>query len=165
MSNSVVFSHKKVFAYTACLLVIGLLHHADHILRYDHSGWPFRAEITPFTFSLLVYPAIASLFFIRRKAYRVSIAVILAILLIGAHTFLETPIDQFNTWAHNSNGSVHAFGHPNLLDVRSPILGIASVILGMILNIGVLFLPFLFWKEEGFPRIFEQTHSHRQAYD
>lgn len=148
MSNSIVFSHRKVFVYTACLLVIGLLHHADHILRYDHSGWPFRPEITPFTFSLLVYPAIASLFLIRKKAYRVSVAIVLAILLIGVHVFLETPLDQFHTWAHNSSESSHALGHPNLLDIQSPVLGIVSATLAMILNIGVLLLPFVYWREE-----------------
>jgi hypothetical protein len=31
-----------------------VLHHVDHVLRFDHSGWPFKAEVTPFTFSLLV---------------------------------------------------------------------------------------------------------------
>ena len=32
-----------------------LLHHADHVVRGSHSGWPFEAEVTPFTYSLLVY--------------------------------------------------------------------------------------------------------------
>ena len=35
--------------------VFGVLHHMDHVVRGDHSGWPFREEVTPFTFSLLVY--------------------------------------------------------------------------------------------------------------
>jgi hypothetical protein len=38
------------------VLVVTVLHHVDHVLRVDHSGWPFKAEVTPFTFSLLVYP-------------------------------------------------------------------------------------------------------------
>jgi hypothetical protein len=33
----------------------GVLHHVDHVVRGNHSGWPFREEVTPFTFSLLVY--------------------------------------------------------------------------------------------------------------
>lgn len=24
---------------------IGVLHHADHVLRVNHSGWPFRPEV------------------------------------------------------------------------------------------------------------------------
>jgi len=30
----------------------------DHVLRVDHSGWPFRPGVTPFTFSLIVYPVV-----------------------------------------------------------------------------------------------------------
>lgn len=149
MRNSITFSHRQVFLYMACLSVIGLLHHADHVLRYDHSGWPFRPEITPFTFSLLVYPVVASLFFTKNKTYRVSVSIVLAILLIGAHIFLETPLDQFATWAYNSSPIVNSLGHSNLLDIRSPLLGIVSATLGIILNIGILFFPFLLWREKG----------------
>ena len=35
--------------------LFGLLHHVDHVVRGNHSGWPFVEEVTPFTFSLLVY--------------------------------------------------------------------------------------------------------------
>ena len=37
------------------VMVCGLLHHVDHVVRGKHSGWPFVEEVTPFTFSLLVY--------------------------------------------------------------------------------------------------------------
>jgi hypothetical protein len=33
----------------------GFLHHVDHVMRGNHSGWPFVEEVTPFTFSLLIY--------------------------------------------------------------------------------------------------------------
>ena len=143
-------SHNKVFAYTLALLVIGVLHHTDHVLRYDHSGWPFKPDITAFTFSLLVYPTILSLLLINSKAYRVSVSVAIAVVLLGAHTFLETPLDQFNTWARNHSDSPHALGQPNLLDIQSPALGALSVILSMLLNIGVLLLPFIYLREEKF---------------
>ena len=45
-----------VFASGA--VVLGLMHHADHVIRGNHSGWPFQAEVTPFTFSLLIYALI-----------------------------------------------------------------------------------------------------------
>ena len=35
--------------------VFGVLHHVDHVVRGNHSGWPFQEEVTPFTFSLLIY--------------------------------------------------------------------------------------------------------------
>ncbi len=33
----------------------GVLHHVDHVVRGNHSGWPFQDAVTPFTFSLLIY--------------------------------------------------------------------------------------------------------------
>jgi hypothetical protein len=38
--------------------VFGLLHHLDHIIRGNHSGWPVQETVTPFTFSLLIYALI-----------------------------------------------------------------------------------------------------------
>ena len=35
--------------------VFAVLHHVDHVVRGNHSGWPFIEEVTPFTFSLLIY--------------------------------------------------------------------------------------------------------------
>jgi hypothetical protein len=49
---------------------LGVLHHIDHVLRFDHSGWPFREIVTPFTYSLLVYPLLAVAFFWRRGSGR-----------------------------------------------------------------------------------------------
>ena len=50
------------------LAVVGLafLHHVDHVLRADNSGWPFTADVTPFTISLLVYPIFAIDFLLLR---------------------------------------------------------------------------------------------------
>jgi hypothetical protein len=41
-------------------ILIGLAHHTDHVLLVDHSGWLFRPEVNPFTFSLLAYPILGS---------------------------------------------------------------------------------------------------------
>ncbi len=32
-----------------------IMHHTDHVVRGNHSGWPFEEAVTPFTFSLLIY--------------------------------------------------------------------------------------------------------------
>jgi hypothetical protein len=32
-----------------------IMHHTDHVVRGNHSGWPFEEALTPFTFSLLIY--------------------------------------------------------------------------------------------------------------
>ncbi len=39
-------------------MIFSLLYHAGHVVRGSHSGWPFEAEVTPFTFSLVVYALI-----------------------------------------------------------------------------------------------------------
>lgn len=41
----------------ATLLAVG--HHVDHVLR-GLTGWPLEPQLTAFTFSLLIYPAIAA---------------------------------------------------------------------------------------------------------
>lgn len=143
-----VFTHGQVRKYTYALLAIGLVHHADHVLRYDHSGWPFISEVTPFTFSLIVYPAILSFYFFRQKTYKVVVATIIAIGLIAAHTLLETPVDQYNMWAHNHSSSTYSAGDHNLLNIQSPVLGVVSTSVSMLLNLGVLALPFVCAKEE-----------------
>jgi multisubunit Na+/H+ antiporter MnhC subunit len=35
--------------------ILGIFHHVDHVVRGNHSGWPFQEAVTPFTFSLLIY--------------------------------------------------------------------------------------------------------------
>ncbi len=96
---------------------LGILHHVDHVLRYDHSGWPFRDIVTPFTYSLLVYPLIALVFFWRRGSWvRFVIALIIFILTQSAHIFLETPRQQFCPWAYNASCTTgRTAGMPNLL--------------------------------------------------
>jgi hypothetical protein len=42
--------------YLATVLSLG--HHLDHVLRGNHSGWPLSGDVTPFTYSLAVYPLI-----------------------------------------------------------------------------------------------------------
>ena len=39
----------------AAVTIFGIFHHLDHIVRGNHSGWPFQEEVSPFTFSLLIY--------------------------------------------------------------------------------------------------------------
>ena len=71
----------------------GLLHHIDHVLRVDHSGWPFRPEVNPFTFSLLAYLILLfALFGPRRLFWLRWVLLLLGVAFtIFAHTVLETP--------------------------------------------------------------------------
>ena len=107
---------------------LALLHHADHVLRVDHSGWPFRDEVTPFTFSLLVYVVIAIVLFGRGwPRTRMTLAGILALFPTLAHIFLETPHDQYRTWATRPD--------VNIAGVESPLLGAAAVLLTVLLSV------------------------------
>lgn len=48
--------HELVVLTTA--LTLG--HHVYHVVRGNHSGWPFQDHVSPFTFSLLVYRVVAT---------------------------------------------------------------------------------------------------------
>lgn len=40
--------------------LLGVAHHVDHMVRGNHVGWPITPEINPFTYSLVIYPALAA---------------------------------------------------------------------------------------------------------
>ncbi|RIX97290.1 hypothetical protein D3218_18930 [Aureimonas flava] len=118
-------------------LVLAFLHHADHVLRVDHSGWPFRPMVTTFTYSLLAYPMVLFALFGARRLYwlRWALLAIATGVTIYAHTALESPRMQFAMWAENRSLDPHAAGVHNLPGVRSPILGTLAVVIGMALNL------------------------------
>ena len=68
-------------------ILVGLLHHADHVLHFDHGGWPFRGSVNPFTFSLLAYPI--SLFARLRRSFNRHLAaqLTLALTKLGVSSF------------------------------------------------------------------------------
>jgi hypothetical protein len=120
--------------------VLGVLHHTDHVLRFDHSGWPFRDIVTPFTFSLLVYPLLIWAFFLRRGSWG-RFATMLTIFLFtqSAHTFLETPGQQYCVWAYNASCTRGATaGVPNLLGWHSQLMGATAVLLSFALSAALI---------------------------
>lgn len=117
---------------------LALIHHVDHVLRVDHSGWPFLAEVTPFTFSLVIYPIFLSVFLAGRKPwYRILGTVILFLFSVIAHAFLETPRDQYHTWAYGSDFPGH-LGRHNLLGQDSRLLGVLAVVVTVMLSLSLL---------------------------
>ena len=48
-------SRRELVIATCLVIVFGVLHHLDHVVRGTHSGWPFQSDVTPFTYSLLIY--------------------------------------------------------------------------------------------------------------
>ncbi|MDQ3809604.1 MAG: hypothetical protein M3336_04875 [Chloroflexota bacterium] len=49
-------ARRRIVPLALLAAALGALHHLDHIVRANHVGWPVVPQVTPFTFSLLVYP-------------------------------------------------------------------------------------------------------------
>lgn len=49
---------RRAYALIYLAAVLSLGHHLDHAIRGNHVGWPLSAEVTPFTYSLGIYPFI-----------------------------------------------------------------------------------------------------------
>lgn len=45
--------------FTLIPTVLGAAHHIDHVVRGNHVGWPITPAVTPFTYSLAIYPLLA----------------------------------------------------------------------------------------------------------
>jgi hypothetical protein len=122
------------------IVPLGLLHHVDHVLRGDHSGWPFRPDPTAFTFTLLIYPLLAIAWYSRHKTWtRVWIVGIIATFVVLAHTLIEPPQQIYGTWAYNrSTDAVLYAVDPehihNLLNVESPMVGATAAVLSIVLT-------------------------------
>jgi hypothetical protein len=79
--------------------VLAVLHHIDHVLRVIHSGWPFHPTVSPFTYSLLVYPVIASVLIARGwPRLRIWLSALIFLVPTLSHVFLETPLEQYRNW-------------------------------------------------------------------
>lgn len=129
-------------------VIVGLLHHTDHVLRHDHSGWPFTSEVTPLTFSLLVYSVLLSVYFARSWPwYRVVATALILIVTQAGHIFIETPRDQYHTWAAGVSDFPKSLGKPNLLDIASPALGIVAVVVSILLSIALLLTVIRFTRD------------------
>ena len=138
---------KRSAIIIGAVILIGLIHHTDHVLRVDHSGWPFRADVNPFTYSLLAYPILlfallgpARLFWLRWLVLLVG-----AGFTLWAHFMIETPGMQYAMWAHNHSLEPQQPDTHNLFGLQSTALGLVAVGVSMTLNLlvvaGVLSMP------------------------
>src|SRR5215212_5467059 len=87
----------------ASVTFFGFMHHVDHVLRGNHSGWPFEQAITPFTFSLLIYALLLPGLYLTAKGrlmprYWLFTAVVGLALVVWVHFVptgdYEAPIDD-----------------------------------------------------------------------
>ena len=88
---------------------------------------------------LLVYPIFALVLLMRRKPWaRVVGTGLLFAFATGAHAFLETPFDQYRTWARGSSMPGH-IGQHNLLGRDSSFLGWCAVVVTVLLSATLFF--------------------------
>ena len=85
---------RLLLVFASGAVVFGLLHHADHVIRGNHSGWPFQAEVTPFTFSLLIYALILPGIYLTARGrsvpgYHLFVAIV-GLALLGFVHFVPT---------------------------------------------------------------------------
>lgn len=118
-------------------IVVGIGHHIDHVLRVDHSGWPFRTKVTPFTFSLVAYPILFFALLGPRRLFwwRWAGLAIGSAFTLFAHTRIETPQMQYAMWAYNRSLEPALWNIRNLCGVESGGLGWMAVVVSMVLNI------------------------------
>src|SRR5215207_3435110 len=81
---------RSLLALGMGVTVLGVLHHVDHVVRGNHSGWPFQEEVSPFTFSLLIYALLVPGLYLtlRRRllaGYWLFTAVVLFAVVTVAH--------------------------------------------------------------------------------
>ncbi len=65
-----------------CTTIFGIFHQVDHVIRGNHSGWPFEEAVTPFTFSLLIYALLLPGIFMNLRG-RVAAGWWLFVALVG----------------------------------------------------------------------------------
>ena len=107
---------------TVATTALAVVHHLDHVLRVDNDGWPFRPEVTLFSYSFLVYAILWPIWRTRGlPSLRIALSGVLALFVGATHLWLDTPAAQYITWA--------ARPEANWLAASSPLLGALSVAL------------------------------------
>jgi hypothetical protein len=87
-------------------LTLALLHHADHITRGTHVGWPVTPAVTPFTYSLLIYPIVLLGFVVRSAWYWLAAVLGGLVMLTAVHVLIETPGEILGGYAEPGAGVV-----------------------------------------------------------
>lgn len=65
-------SRRWLLIFASAAVVFSALHHVDHVIRGSHSGWPFQAGVTPFTYSLLVYALVLPAIYLTARGRHIA---------------------------------------------------------------------------------------------
>jgi hypothetical protein len=134
------------------IIPLGLIHHVDHVGRADHSSWPFRPELGPFTFTLLFYPILVAVLLTRNHRVRVVGLGIVSLATLFSHTLVEPPQQVYGTWANNLSTpapfyTVDPKYMHNLLGVESPILGTLAAFVSIAVTVLLLATWFIAMRD------------------
>ena len=105
---------RPLLVFASAALGFSVLHHADHVIRGGHSGWPFQEGVTQFTYSLLIYALILPAIYLTATGRDVAgyhlLVAVGGLALIGFVHFVpvgghEAPIgDTYAAYASTSAG-------------------------------------------------------------
>lgn len=83
--------------------------------------------MTPFTFTLAIYPMLAVDYLSRRRPWlRAALLSMGLTLLVVVHVTIETPSDLYRTWSQGASTSDANPGISNLLGIESALMGVVS---------------------------------------
>ena len=112
-------SRRPLLVFASFAVVFSFLHHADHVIRGSHSGWPFQAEVTPFTYSLVIYALILPAIYLTARGrdvagYHLFVA-LGGLALIGSVHFVpvgghEAPIEDIYAAYGSTSAGLFALG-------------------------------------------------------
>ncbi len=120
------YRRSEILMWTA--MGLGVTHHVDHVLRDNHSGFPFRPEVNEFTYSLGIYPLLLTGYFLDAGPNYWILTESLAFVGLGlAHTLIEPPSHQHDPWAHGTNRA----------GVESHATGRGAQTISVLLSVGV----------------------------
>jgi peptidoglycan/LPS O-acetylase OafA/YrhL len=115
------------------------------------SGWPFRPEVTPFTYNFLVYPVFLVAALSRRyPPLRITATALLFGFTTFSHVYFETPFDQYRTRAEGSPVPLHGIQH-TLLNTESRTAGILAATITVLLSLllGLALWQFILERRRG----------------
>lgn len=130
---------RSLLIFASAAVVFSVLHHADHVVRGTHSGWPFGAEVTPFTYSLLIYALVLPAIYLTARGRDVAgyhlLVALGGLALIGSIHFVpvgghEAPIGDIYAAYGSTSAGLLALGI--LGGLIASVAALAAVALGTV---------------------------------
>ena len=126
-----VTTQRQVISLAVAATIFSTLHHADHAIRGSHSGWPFQGEVTPFTFSLLIYAFILPGIYLTARGYSIA----------GYHLFVSVAGLALISFVHFVPVGGHEAPMRDIYSVYdSPLVGLLALVIlaGLITSVTML---------------------------